>query len=147
MDYSKVTMMEYQEKKRKIFESLGAIKGDCKGTSLICDDCPFFIKTYTSKCGASPYNEQYHTKEAVKLVMDYEIPVDWSKVDIDTHILVSDDNKEWHKRYFYRYENGKVNAFKNGRTSWSRSPDCCYYTDTKAWKYAKLANTESEEQK
>ena len=34
-----------------------------------------------------------------------EPEVDWSKVEVDTPILVRNtDNEEWNKRYFARYE-------------------------------------------
>lgn len=46
MDYTKVTMMEYQAKKRAIFESLGILKGDCESANpSACDKCPFIINT------------------------------------------------------------------------------------------------------
>ena len=59
--------------------------------------------------------------------------VDWSKVPIDTPILVRDSEAVfWVKRHFARYQNGVVVAFRDGRTSWSSIENCC-------WKYAKLA--------
>lgn len=49
-----------------------------------------------------------------------EPPVDWSKVAVDTPILVNDSNDHrWVKRYFAKYENGIVYAWSNGTTSWS----------------------------
>ena len=49
-----------------------------------------------------------------------EPPVDWSKVAVDTPILVNDSNDhEWLKRYFAKYENGSVYAWNTGKTSWS----------------------------
>nr|DAF29515.1 MAG TPA: hypothetical protein [Caudoviricetes sp.] len=60
-------------------------------------------------------------------------PIDWSKVPVDTPILVRDsENDMWDRRHFAKYENGKVYAFRIGGTSWSN--DC--YT---CWKHAKLA--------
>lgn len=62
---------------------------------------------------------------------------DWSRVEVDTPILVSDDGKEWHKRHFSGYDNihGEVCAWSNGKTSWSieRAGE---FVD---WPYAKLA--------
>lgn len=59
--------------------------------------------------------------------------VDWSKVEVDTKILVRDfEDKEWNKRYFCKYENGKVYSFSNGTTSWSSVEGIV------DWKYAKL---------
>ena len=68
-----------------------------------------------------------------------EPETDWSKVKVDTPILVRDDeNEEWHKRYFAEYKNGKVYAWYNGRTSWNE-------TNIYAWNYAKLAESEEPE--
>ena len=66
-----------------------------------------------------------------------EPKVDWSKVEVDTPILVSNsEDGDWYKRYFAKY-NGKVFAWSDGRTSWNE-------TDVRAWDYAKLAETEEE---
>lgn len=48
-----------------------------------------------------------------------ETEIDWSKVVIDTPILVSNDGNKWLNRYFAKYTGGKVYAFANGSTSWS----------------------------
>lgn len=62
--------------------------------------------------------------------------VDWSKVAVDTPILVKDDcEDEWVKSYFASYKNGEVRAWMGGRTSFSVKNK----TDTFGWKYAKLA--------
>lgn len=62
-----------------------------------------------------------------------EAEVDWSKVPVDTPIVISTDNIHWHNRYFAKYENGKVYAWKDGKAS---------HTTNKAtsWEYVKLAN-------
>lgn len=61
--------------------------------------------------------------------------VDWSKVKVDTPILVSNDNKEWIKRYFARYEDGNVYGWLNGKTSWTATGEL----SIGHWNYAKLA--------
>lgn len=61
--------------------------------------------------------------------------VDWSKVKVDTPILVSNDNKEWIKRYFARYEDGNVYGWLNGKTSWTATGEL----SIGYWNYAKLA--------
>ena len=68
-----------------------------------------------------------------------EPPVDWSKVPVDTPILVRDsENASWEKRYFSEYRNGTVYAWADGATSWSvEKPEYVY-----DWKYAKLAESE-----
>lgn len=61
--------------------------------------------------------------------------VDWSKVKVDTPILVSNDNKEWIKRYFARYEDGNIYGWLNGKTSWTATGEL----SIGHWNYAKLA--------
>lgn len=75
---------------------------------------------------------------------EYEEPeVDWSKVEVDTPILVRGiKNEEWNKRYFARYENGTIYAWVSGRTSWSSIDD----DDVYAWKYVKLAEQEESDE-
>ena len=61
--------------------------------------------------------------------------VDWSKVKVDTPILVSADNRTWFKRYFARYKDGNVYCWLNGKTSWTAIDEISIGN----WKYAKLA--------
>ena len=62
--------------------------------------------------------------------------VDWSKVEVDTPILVKDDcDDKWEKAYFAKYEDEMIYAWNNGRTSFSaRNKE-----DTFIWDRAKLA--------
>ena len=66
-----------------------------------------------------------------------EPPVDWSKVAVDTKILVSDDGEHWYKRYFASYEDGRVYIWSGGGTSWSNNL-------TSPYNYAKLAEEDAE---
>jgi hypothetical protein len=59
--------------------------------------------------------------------------IDWNEVPVDTPILVSKNKTKWERRYFAKYEDGAVFAFRNGATSWS---DDSWPFD---WDYAKLA--------
>lgn len=62
--------------------------------------------------------------------------VDWSKVKVDTPILVSDTKDgKWVKRYFAFLKDGKVSAWVSGATSWSADGN----EDVLKWEYAKLA--------
>ena len=74
------------------------------------------------------------------LLEDYKEPeVDWSQVNVDTPILVRDnDNGKWIKRYFAKYDGKVVCAWRAGKTSWTE--DCVM-----GWKFAKLAETEGAE--
>ena len=62
-----------------------------------------------------------------------EPSVDWSKVAVDTPILVTHSGiHEWVKRHFARYIDGSVYAWSGGTTSWSSDGS------TTAWELAKL---------
>lgn len=62
--------------------------------------------------------------------------VDWSKVKVDTPILVkTNEQDDWEKRYFAYFKGGKVYAWLCGTTSWSTNND----KDVMSWNYAKLA--------
>lgn len=66
-----------------------------------------------------------------------EPSVDWSKVPVDTPILVKDsDDNCFIRRYFAKFENGAVYAWDDGRTSWSAGARMTY------WECAKLAESE-----
>ena len=97
-----------------------------------CEDCDY---GKSDSCGGSEYNfREWLNSEYV------EPPVDWSKVAVDTPILVRDSEKEsWRKRHFAKYENGIVYAWGNGKTSWS-----VYSNNVTDWKFAKLAESEEK---
>lgn len=69
-------------------------------------------------------------------IAEYLGIVDWSKVKVDTLILVKDDyDDKWEKAYFAKYEDEMIYAWSNGRTSFSaKNKD-----DTFIWDRAKLA--------
>lgn len=67
--------------------------------------------------------------------------IDWSKVKIDTPILVSSDGKTWINRYFAGYTNGKVHAWVNEDTS--QTVQDFFYTSV-PWKYTKLADNQTK---
>ena len=73
------------------------------------------------------------------LMEEYEEPeTDWSKVEVDTPILVRDgEDEEWNKQHFAECDGKVVCAWLGGKTSWTE--DCVM-----GWKYAKLAESEEE---
>lgn len=94
---------------------------------LPCKDCLFYV--LGNGCDRNEIKKWANSKYV-------EPPVDWSKVAVDTPILVRDSaNLEWNKRYFAKYENGSVYSWSNGTTSWSG--DRCT-----PWKLAKLPEKE-----
>lgn len=70
-----------------------------------------------------------------------EPEVDWSKVEVDTPILVRTvEGADWVKRNFAKYEGGMVYVWNNGKTSWTALDNEC----VTPWNYAKLAESEEE---
>lgn len=68
-----------------------------------------------------------------------EPPVDWSKVAVDTKILVrTHEDSVWERRHFAKYEDGKIYAWSDGLTSWSDAGSI----NVSAWECAKLAESE-----
>ena len=108
------------------------------------DFCEDFVKPYILKsdnCSGLPC-DTCQMRKMVWLFEEYEEPeVDWSEVEIDTPILVRDnENTAWVRRHFAKYEHGNVWAWRDSRTSWTVSND----DDMTWWRYAKLANSEEE---
>ena len=69
--------------------------------------------------------------------MEFEEVLDWSKVPVDTKVLVSNDGKEWSRRHFAEYKDGKVYCFNSGVTSFTVKES--YFLNEKvSWGYAKL---------
>lgn len=106
--------------------------------------CSDFIKPNILKledCGGVACSKCYML-QTIWLLEEYEeLEVDWSKVEVDTPILVRTvEWAEWARRYFAKYEDGMVYVWNLGRTSWSAT----YDKDVSAWPYAKLAESEEE---
>ena len=113
---------------------------DYKRYSNFCGD---FIIPYILKSGSSCSHVTCaicRMLQMLWLLEDYEEPeTDWSKVEVDTPILVRDfEGSDWFRRHFAKYENGTVYAWDGGDTSWSGGD---VMTE---WKYAKLAESEEE---
>ena len=118
----------------KYAEKIRKYKGEA-----FCND---FVRPYILKqddcCGMDC--GQCNMISLMWLMKEYEeLEVDWSKVEVDTPILVrNSEYGEWFKRHFAEYKNGKVYTWNNGYTSWTAGGDMG------AWKCAKLAETEEE---
>lgn len=126
--------IEYYKKK---LVKLGIINLDklalVQGQPHICDDtkCTECLFIHTFSCSDEALNW---------LLTEYKEPeVDWSKVKVDTPILVrNNEDKEWVNRYFAKFADGKVYAWVSGATSWTVDDEY----DVTFWKYAKLAESE-----
>ena len=101
--------------------------------------CADFVKPHILKSRGCTNTscDQCKMQQTIWLLEDYKEPeVDWSKVEVDTPILVRQgEDGEWLKRHFAEYECGTVYAWKDSRTSWTEE-------DVTEWKYAKLAESE-----
>lgn len=117
----------------KYAEKIREYEGDS-----ICTDFvePYILKSINAKC-TNISCVKCHLYRTIWLMEEYEEPkVDWSKVKVDTPILVRDnDDCKWIRRYFAKYEDGVIYAWSGGCTSWTED-----YTT--GWKYAKLAESE-----
>lgn len=77
----------------------------------------------------------FEEKDKLIDIAEYLGIVDWSKVKVDTPILVSLNDELWFCRYFAGFKNGIVYTWSGGATSWSvREREC-----QDAWGFAKLA--------
>ena len=92
-----------------------------------CGKCAFYSSISSCRDKRKAWSESEYK----------ELEVDWSKVPVDTPILVSDSKRiDWYKRYFLKYKDDMVYTYSCGATSWSS--DGCEVP----WEYAKLANEE-----
>lgn len=125
---------KYKDKIDKIWES-GDIacftkNGEIKHCyEITCPECEF-----NGEEGCSLNSKKW-------LVSEYKDPaenVDWSKVPIDTPVLVREyETDKWIPRYFAGINgDGNVIAFENGATYWSDNGK----NFTLSWECAKLAN-------
>lgn len=112
----------------------------CKRHFAKCDK---YGLVYTWKSGRTSWTEEdLSVWSYAKLPEDEEEceepKVDWSEVEVDTPILVRDSEATtpWIRRYFAKYEDGKVYAWSDGLTSWDTEGHSV------TWNYAKLAESE-----
>lgn len=93
-----------------------------------CEDCAFYA------------NRDDCTLNAMKWAAEeYKEPeVDWSKVPVDTPILVSNDDTNWVRRHFAKVTSlGIIWVYSGGGTSWTADTNPII-----GYKYAKLAEVE-----
>lgn len=96
---------------------------DCP--DITCEDCKFNISN--NKCGMEEWlDSEYIEPEKEE--------VDWSKVPIDTKVIVSDDNENWYRRHFAYYRDKRIWVFRSGLTSWTIND----LSEVSGWKYGKL---------
>ena len=87
------------------------------------------------------YNENIFTVYCLSEIMkgNYIEVVDWSKIPIDTKILVRDsEDSTWKKRMFCKYKDGRFYAWCDRRCSFTAYNE----DDYTEWKYVKLYEEE-----
>ena len=100
-------------------------------TFMYCDG---YRQDFVDGFSSEVLNDLLNGQNYINIAEELEI-VDWSKVEVDTKIIVSHSTgSPDYCRYFAEYNDGKVYAWDYGATSWS--------SDVKSkswWKHAKLA--------
>ena len=96
-------------------------------TSNLCDDGTVYKITNGAlyykhrKINYGDYLESGMEYNIIKSVhfTEYIPSTDWSKVEVDTKVLVRNGSGIWYKRYFAKYKNGEIYVYVHGSTSWS----------------------------
>lgn len=125
---------EFTDKLFRIMYDLGYRKAEVAKGSVFFYKCDILVGMWTPrvpvKCTC------FTDKPQCIDIAEYIGIVDWSKVSVDTPVLVREfETCDWKKRYFAFFKDGMVHVWKNGATSWSIEND----KDTIPWTYAKLA--------
>ena len=104
------------------------------------DFCKDFVKPHILKSRGCTNTscDQCKMLQTIWLLEEYEEPkIDWSKVAVDTPILVRDyESQEWEARHFAKYEDGVIYSWDGGSTSWTSRGNVT------EWNFAKLAESE-----
>ena len=108
-------------------------------SSRDCSGCPNWYKSQVIFGEDFLCKEQEHFTKWLE--EEYGPTVDWSKVPVDTQILVKNEcgSGRWIKRHFAYYHDGEVYAWKNGGTSYTSHHDT-----PSVWQYAKLYKQEAK---
>ena len=91
-------------------------------------------KKYIGITGVMAALPKLSANEVFDIAEELDI-VDWSKVAVDTPILVKQHEQDkWEKRHFAYFKDGRVCAWLCGATSWSAD----YGDDITNWNFEKL---------
>lgn len=145
MNYDNVIVKEYMKKKLEMLNDLGGDNIGC--IKVKCNNCP--LSPLNNKINQScSLLEMLYPEEAIEIVMNYEPKIDWSKVPVDTKVLVKDyEEEDWNKRYFAKYENGKIYTYPSGLSSFTfNEGDNNLSKNLINWRYVKLYKGASNEE-
>lgn len=97
------------------------------------DNCKWKVNEGDLTNGIVHITDFYTLKELFNLDFKKVYDVDWTKVEVDTKILVSNDDERWYRAHFAMFENDTIYSFSNGTTSFTYE-----YSAFEPWKYAIL---------
>lgn len=101
------------------------------------DNCKWKVNEGDLTNGIVHITDFYTLKELFNLDFKKVYDVDWTKVEVDTKILVSNDDIRWYHAHFAMFENDTIYSFIDGTTSFTYN-----YTGLVSWQYAKLYKEE-----
>lgn len=129
-----MTKKEFTDRLFKIMYELGYRKADFAEGVIFFYKCAALVKICTPRIPVEC--TCFVDKPQCIDIAEYLGIVDWSKVNVDTPILVSFDGCNWFRKYFAKVQNGTIYAWNDGATSWSvANKENC----VTAWRYVKLA--------
>ena len=123
MNIIEVGKKENVGKKYKAYNGIWVLKEEANGTLELYNENEVGI---TNLC---------YVSEIINL--EFEEVFDWSKVPVDTKLLVSSDGKDWYRRHFAEYKDGKVYCFNSGTTSFT-AQGSEFPSGKVSWEYVKL---------
>ena len=123
MNIIEVGKKENVGKKYKAYNGIWVLKEEANGTLELYNENEVGI---TNLC---------YVSEIINL--EFEEVFDWSKVPVDTKVLVSSDGKDWYRRHFAEYKDGKVYCFNSGTTSFT-AQGSEFPSGKVSWEYVKL---------
>lgn len=121
---------------RKIFAKYFSINKITHETGFCCDTVCRECLFYGIDCQRRK-NEWLN--QPVITPNDPEKDIDWSKVPVDTPVIVWDSGSNQYNRYFYGIICGRFCVYRNGGTSWSSAYDVQF------WEHCKLYRPEDIE--
>lgn len=129
IDVTKVTAVEYLEKLIKISkEEIYSCEYEND-----CDTCRYSHTSCASNIEIASMGVENHIKKVMTFETFSEPEIDWAKVEKDTLIEVRENGERpWDRRYFAKYQDGKIYAYLDGRTSKTESQII-------DWEFARLA--------
>lgn len=91
----------------------------CSTSACNCCECRLDYDNNGFKIGCDEL-EGKHPEEAVRIIEEWSKEIDWTKVEKDAKVLVSNyKGDSWIRRHFAKYKDGKVWVYERGGTSYT----------------------------